>query len=147
MEYKEALNKAAALCSAAEKCEWDIREKLCVWEISDSEADKIITYLKKENFLDENRFAAFFVKDKFRFNKWGRIKIAYVLKMKHISNDIIQEAMLAIDDEEYFSTLCDILQSKQKGLKYKDEYDRRAKLTRFAQSRGFEYEIISRAVR
>ena len=146
MNYKEALNKAAALCSAAEKCEWDIREKLRTWEISDSETDKIIAQLKKENFLDENRFAAFFTKDKFRFNKWGRIKIAYSLKMKHISNDIIQEAMSAIDDEEYLATLCEILQSKQKGLKYKDEYDRRAKLTRFAQSRGFEYEIITESL-
>ena len=146
MKYKEALNKAATLCSASEKCEWDIREKLRTWEVSDNEADKIIAHLKKEDFLDENRFTVSFVKDKFRFNKWGKIKIAYALKMKHISNDIIQEAMSAIDDEEYLATLHEILQSKQKGLKYKDEYDLRGKLTRFAQSRGFEYEVISRAI-
>ena len=144
MEYKEALNKAAALCSASEKCEWDIREKLRLWEVSDNETDKIIAHLKKENFLNESRFAAFFVKDKFRFNKWGKIKIAYALRQKHISSAVVQEALNAIDDEEYFSVLQDILCSKMRGLKYADEYDLRGKLARFAQSRGFEYEVISR---
>jgi len=146
MNNKEALHKAAALCSQSEKCEWDIREKLRTWEIPDNEADGIIAHLKKENFLDENRFAAFFVKDKFRFNKWGRVKIAYSLKMKHISSPVIQEAMLAIDDEEYRSVLCKMLKIKQKELKYKDEYDCRVKLVRFAQSRGFEYEVIAQVI-
>lgn len=146
MGYKEALNKAAVLCSAAEKCEWDVREKLRTWEITDNNTDKIISHLKKENFLNESRFAAFFVKDKFRLNKWGRIKIVHSLKMKHISNFVIQEAISVIDDEEYCSTLYKMLQTKQKDLKYKDEYDCRAKLTRFAQSRGFEYEFIYCAI-
>ena len=147
MEYKEALNKAAALCSAAERCEWDVREKLRAWEMSNGEADKVIAQLRKENFLNESRFAAFFVKDKFRFNKWGRIKIAYALKMKHIGSDAIQAAMQVIDDEEYVAMLRETLQSKQKGLKYRDECDRRAKLVRFAQSRGFEYEVIMESLK
>jgi len=146
MNYKEALNKAAVLCSAAEKCEWDICEKLRTWEVSDNEADKIIAYLKKENFLDENRFTVSFVKDKFRFNKWGKLKIAYALQQKHVPSVIIQEALSAIDEEEYFSILEDILRSKMRGLKHTDKYNLRGKLTRFAQSRGFEYEVISRVI-
>ena len=142
MEYKEALHKAAALCSSGEKCEYDIREKLLSWEISDSDTNKIISYLVQEKFLNEKRFAEFFVKDKFRFNKWGKIKIAYMLKQKRISSAIIQEALNGIDDDEYCSTLQELMQSKLKSLKYKDEYDKRAKLLRFAQSRGFESHLI-----
>ena len=143
MEYKEALNKAAALCSSGEKCEYDISEKLLSWDVSDKDAAKIINYLIQEKFLDEKRFAEFFTKDKFRFNKWGKVKIAYMLKQKRISSSVIQEALNSIDDDEYCLTLQELMQSKLKSLKYKDEYDMRAKLFRFAQSRGFEGHFIS----
>ena len=142
MEYKEALHKAAALCSSGERCEHDIREKLLLWGMSDNDATKIINYLIQEKFLDEKRFAEFFTKDKFRFNKWGKIKIAYMLKQKHISSSIIQEALNSIDDEEYYSALQELMQSKLKQLKYKDKNDKRTKLFRFAQSRGFESQLI-----
>ncbi|MDR0873339.1 MAG: RecX family transcriptional regulator [Prevotellaceae bacterium] len=144
MEYKKALNKAAQLCSESEKCEQDIREKLRAWEVSDRDADKIIAYLEKEKFIDEGRFTAFFVRDKFRFNKWGKIKIGYALRQKHISQATITEALQAIDEEEYSSALQEVLQSKKRGLKYANEYDLHNKLTRFAVGRGFEYEAISR---
>ena len=142
LTYEEALHKAAMLCSSGEKCEYDIREKLLSWKISESDTTKIINYLIQEKYLDEKRFAEFFVKDKFRFNKWGKIKIAYMLKQKRISSAVIQDALNSIDDDEYCSTLQELLQSKLKGLKYKDEYDKRAKLFRFAQSRGFESHLI-----
>lgn len=141
--YENALHKAAAYCSASEKCEYDVREKLLSWGISIADTDKIITKLVAENFLDEKRFAQFFVRDKFRFNKWGKIKIAYALKQKQINPEFIQESLDSIDNEEYQSLLTELLQSKIKGLKYKDKYDMQAKIYRFAQGRGFETSIVS----
>jgi regulatory protein len=146
MQYKEALTKSAYLCSASEKCEQDIREKLRAWEVSGSDADKIIACLVKEKYIDESRFAAFFVRDKFRFNRWGKVKIGYALQQKRIAPDVVQEALQTIDNEDYVAALQDILRSKMRGLKYANDYDLRNKLVRFAQSRGFEYEAISRAV-
>ncbi len=143
MTYDKALHKAAALCSSGEKCEYDIREKLLSWGVEPDMSEKIIQYLIHEKFLDEKRYALFFVKDKFRFNKWGKIKIVYALKQKHVNPLIIQDALEAIDEDEYLLMLKDILQSKLKGLAYKNEYDKQAKLFRFAQSRGFESGMIT----
>jgi SOS response regulatory protein OraA/RecX len=38
--------------------------------------------------------------------------------------------------------LCDLLNQKRKSLKEEDEYQMRAKLTRFALQRGFTYEEV-----
>ena len=95
---QEALHKAAAYCSSGEQCCYDISEKLKKWGIEDSEASKIIEYLIKQRFIDEARYAKGFTNDKFRFNKWGRTKIAYALRLKKIPETLIDEALYNINE-------------------------------------------------
>lgn len=147
LTYEQALHRAATLCTASEKCISEIQEKLTAWGIDEAESEKLLLYLIKENYLDENRFTSAFVRDKFRFNKWGKIKIAYALKHKGISSSMIKTAMEEIEDDAYLNLLTDILKTKLKGLKFKDEYDRKAKLFRFALSRGFESDVVGRALK
>lgn len=144
--YEQMLFKASAYCATAEHCEADVRTKLQTWACSPEHIDKIIDYLKNENFLNEQRYCNAFVRDKFRFNQWGKTKIAMMLRTKNIAEETIAEAIDQIDDETYQQTVTTLLQTKLKGLKYRDEYDRKAKLIRFAQGRGFEYGIIAAAI-
>ena len=51
-----------------------------------------------------NGTAKAFVRDKFRHNKWGKVKIAAHLKAKGITGDIIGTALGEIDNEEYIDT-------------------------------------------
>ncbi|MBQ8055287.1 MAG: RecX family transcriptional regulator [Paludibacteraceae bacterium] len=136
--YDSALRRAAELCSAKEYCLFDIRERIRSWGISEKEVQKIIDYLKEEKYLDDNRFVKAYVKDKFRFNKWGKIKIAYSLRFKNIDNKLIDDALESIDIDDYKNTIFEIMKTKLKGLKYKDSYEAQAKLVRFATSHGFE---------
>lgn len=144
--YEQMLFKASAYCATAEHCEADVREKLRTWTCAPEHIDKIIDYLQQENFLNEQRYCNAFVRDKFRFNQWGKTKIAIMLRAKNIAEETIAEAIDQIDDETYQQTVTTLLQTKLKGLKYRDEYDRKAKLIRFAQGRGFEYGIIAAAI-
>ena len=82
----EALHRAAALCSSSEHCIADIREKLSRWGIGEPDARTIVERLVQERFIDEERYAIAFAKDKFRFSGWGRIKIRYALQQKRIGN-------------------------------------------------------------
>jgi regulatory protein len=145
--YSASLSKAMALCSRREYATDDIRSKLNSWGLGEREAEKAISALVKENFLNEKRFAEAFVKDKFNYNKWGRIKIAYNLKMKKIPQSIIREAMECIDDTIYLETARSLIESQRKKVKAKNQYDLRGKLMRFGLSKGFEmdllYEIIN----
>jgi len=147
LSYEQALHKAAALCMRSEKCELDIRNKLLAWGINENDATKIISYLTTEKFLDNARFCNFFVKDKVRFNKWGKIKIGYALKAKKIDEALIIEALSEIDEQETVDNLITLLRSKQKNLKYKDAFDKKGKLIRFALSRGFEMNTINQALK
>ena len=136
-----ALSKVQFICSKQEKCCSDIRKKLQDWNISEDDQDEIITSLIEDKFIDESRFTNFYVRDKYRFNKWGRIKISYQLKHKQIPERIITESLEQINDQEYKEILQDLLQSKLRSLKDEDKYQLKTKLYRFAQSRGFESQL------
>ncbi|MBP5457318.1 MAG: RecX family transcriptional regulator [Paludibacteraceae bacterium] len=147
LSYEEALAKSAALCSLSEKCISDIQKKLLSWGINNEESEKIIVRLLQERYIDENRFAKFFVKDKHRFAKWGKGKIIHALKEKGISSENIQEAIEQIEEEDYSEQLETLLKAKLKSIKYKNAYDAKAKLIRFGLGRGFEYDAILDAIK
>lgn len=145
-DTQAALSKVQFICSKQEKCCSDIRTKLRSWGISSHDQDEIIDSLIDDKFIDESRFATFFVRDKFRFNRWGRIKIAYHLKQKQIPSDIISNALCEIDEEEYIATLTELLQMKLPAIKAEDKYQLRIKLFRFIQGRGFEPDLANNAI-
>ncbi len=147
LNYEEALVKAAALCRKVERCEADVRTKLAEWNISEADIEKIITRLKEDKFLDEARFSSMAVRRGLQINKWGKVKIAYNLRVKKVADPFIEKALSEINDKEYIETLRDLLKSKDVGLNYKNKYEHRAKLFSFALSRGFESELINEAVK
>ncbi len=134
----EVLYRMAAYCSTAERCIQDVRKKITSTGLSDEAAERIISHLLKEKFIDEKRFTGSFVNDKLRFNKWGRIKINYELSKKNIPPLLRQEALEGIDDDNYHAILLSLLKEKKKSVKGKDERDIFTKLLRFAAGRGFE---------
>jgi len=144
---EELLHKAASYCSISEHCISEVEDKLSAWGVSGEDKQKIIDRLISEDFINEKRFCTYFVKDKFRFNKWGKIKISFAMKQKGLSNEQINDALGTIDDGEYEELLASILKTKLAGLKYEFEYEKQGKLFRFAQGRGFENNVIDRVLR
>jgi len=142
MAYEVALKRAAALCSSQEQCSNHIREKLNTWKVSSNDADHIINLLVKEKFLDDQRYATFYVRDKFRFNGWGKIKLAVMLRQKEIPESVIQEALNQIDPELYKQKCMHLISEKSASLKETNQFKRKGKLFRFAAQRGFESDLI-----
>jgi regulatory protein len=140
------LNKAATYASRCEHCESEVREKLLIWGGTSEETDEIIAYLIEERYIDNQRYANSYAKDKFRFNHWGKYKISMMLRSKDIESEFIEEALGQIDDEEYLEKLQQILKDKLRSLKYSSEYEKKGKLFKFAQSRGFESGAISKVI-
>jgi regulatory protein len=142
MNYKEALSYTMDLCSRQEKCSSEIMEKLKKFKVQEASMVKVLQTLKKEGFIDESRYAGMFVRDKLRINRWGKIKIQYMLSAKRIPDEIIREAMEGIDDQNYLEILKEELSKKQKSVKAENPFEVRNKLARFAQQRGFESGLI-----
>ena len=140
------LNKAATYASRCEHCESEVKEKLLAWGGSNEEVDEIIAYLIEERYIDNQRYANSYTRDKFRFNHWGKYKINMMLRSKDIESETIEEALGQIDEEEYLEKLQQILREKLRSLKYSSEYEKKGKLFKFAQSRGFESSAISKVI-
>ncbi|MGC3977631.1 MAG: regulatory protein RecX [Paludibacteraceae bacterium] len=145
--FNELLHKAASYCSISEHCISDMEGKLKAWNVNASDSGKIIEHLIKQDFINEKRFAKAFVREKFGINKWGKIKISLALREKSIDKELIAESMDTIDEGEYEEQLARLLKSKLHTITYEFEYEKQGKLFRFAQSRGFESNIIDKTLR
>ena len=64
MTYEMALQRLSALCASAEHCEYEMTEKMRKWEVEESDCERIMEYLRKAKFVDDERYARAFVKDK-----------------------------------------------------------------------------------
>ena len=142
MTEQEAYLQLAALCAQAEHCQQEMRDKMKRWELDETVQKRVVERLIKERFVDDERYARAFVKDKIRYNKWGRRKVQQALWMKHVDSDIQQRILDEIDEKEYLDVLRPLLKQKRKTIKAQSDYELNQKLVRFALSRGFDFSII-----
>ena len=143
---QDAYLTLAALCAQAEHCQWEMTEKMRRWELSEEAQARIMERLVKERYVDDERFARAFVKDKVRYNKWGRRKVEQALWAKHIDEAIRQQVLDEVDNGEYIRVLRPLLQQKRKTTKANSDYELNGKLIRFAMSRGFTMDIIKQCI-
>ena len=139
---EEAFLQLAALCANAEHCQYEMLEKMKRWELSDEAQARVMARLIEERYVDDRRYARAFVKDKIRYNKWGRRKVQQGLWMKRIDKEIQDEVLDEIDEKEYLDVLKPLLKQKRKSIKANSDYELNQKLVRFAYGRGFTFDII-----
>lgn len=143
---KEALSKLTFLCSQAEHCSGEMLEKMRKWELDDKAQARIMEYLIKGKYIDDERFCGFFIKDKIKYNKWGRRKIEQALYQKRIEKDVYTPILDSVDDEEYIKILRPIIKNKRKSICAKSEYEQNMKLIKYAMGRGFAFKIIRQCI-
>jgi regulatory protein len=140
----EVYAKMATLCSRSEQYSTEIRKKILDLGVSSDETDEIIENLKKDRFLDDERFVRAYVSDKFRLNRWGKVKIRHYLKMKGLSDGLIQKGLEEINENKYRELLLKTMKEKAKAVKKKEKYEKMGQIIRYAMNRGFEPEMIHR---
>ena len=143
---QEAYLTLAALCARSEHCQWEMLEKMRRWELDDAAQARVMARLVKERYVDDERYARAFVKDKVRYNKWGRRKVEQALWQKRIDDDIRERVLDEVDEEEYLNVLRPLLKQKRKSIKAGNDYELNQKLVRFALGRGFTYDIIRQCI-
>lgn len=143
---QEAYLTLAALCARSEHCQWEMLEKMRRWELDDAAQARVMARLVKERYVDDERYARAFVKDKVRYNKWGRRKVEQALWQKRIDDDIRERVLDEVDEEEYLNVLRPLLKQKRKSIKAENDYELKQKLVRFALGRGFTYDIIRQCI-
>ena len=144
--HREYYLKMADYCNYQERCTHDVVAKLQDLDAEPDLITPILNKLKEENLLNDHRFAHSFARGKFRFKKWGKIKIKYHLKQKQLPEAYITSALVALDEEGYQDTLTDLLNKKLTIEKFKNTLTDRAKLYRYATGKGYENDLVQQAL-
>ena len=142
MTEQEAYLQLAAICAQAEHCQQEMHDKMKRWGLDETVRQRVVDRLVRERYVDDERYARAYVKDKIRYQKWGRRKVQQGLWQKHIAESIQQQVLSEVDDEEYLTVLKPLLKQKRKTIKAQSDYELNQKLLRFALGRGFTFDII-----
>jgi regulatory protein len=143
---EQALQKLRQYCAYQERSHFEVKQKLWDLGVRSAEHDEIISSLIEDDYLNEERFAKQFAGGKFRMKEWGRKKIYYALKEKQVSDYNIKKALKEIDEGVYLKILNELAEKKYALLKGEQYLVRKKKTIDFLLQRGFEQELVSRAV-
>ena len=133
--------KIEYFCAYQERCHSDVINKLNKLGVFGNQVDEYICYLIDENYLSETRYSEAFIRGKFNYNNWGRIKIIRELKVRNISEWNINNALKQIDDKEYEKKLNKICDKQIQQINGSSSETRNKVIRRLTQ-KGWETDLI-----
>ncbi len=143
----DALARLEALCARSEQCSSEVLTKMMRWGLSSDDRERILRRLVERRFVDDSRYARAYVRSKFMFNGWGRKKILMGLAGKRIDPEEAGDAVSSeIDEDAYAESLVRLLRGRARDMERPLTYEDKMKLARFAVQRGFEWELVKRAL-
>lgn len=138
-------DKLRNLCSRREYCSSDIRRKALTALDNDREgADKVMDLLIKDKYVDDYRYSCAYARDKATIAGWGPSKIRYMLSSKGVARDVIDRAMLEIDDSKADQRFDRLVRSRYASLRNDPQV--RVKLFRYVVGRGYSYDDASSVI-
>ncbi len=141
MDKFSALKKMLHYCNYQDRCKKEIYSKLNSLELDDdNDKNFIIDFLQDEGFINDERYCRLYVKSKLNVKKWGVNKIKLSLISKGIDKDIIDDVLSEIDEDSYKDELINLLKNKK--INETDPYKRKAKLVRYAVSKGYSLSLV-----
>lgn len=143
--YLKAKNKALNILSKADQSEKKIREKLHD-DFEESTIDKVIEFLKRNKFIDDNLLAQKIVNTNLNLNKCGKNRIKQNLYNKGLDASSIIEAMSEIDSDIEFENAMHLAKKRYERVKNEDSRKIYQKLSQHLAYKGFDYDIIKRVL-
>lgn len=139
---EEAMRVLEKYCVYQDRCHLEVSKKLHTMNMIQDAKDMIMVHLIQHDFLNEERYAKSFVRGKFYYKNWGKIKITKYLRSKNIGVKIIETALKEIDEKDYLETLKSLLEKKIHQIKANNTFEKRKKSIYFLQSKGYELPLI-----
>ncbi len=141
---EQALSTLMYMCARAEKSSGDALRLMRQWQVPEADRAGVLEKLTALRFIDDNRYAAAYVREKSKLNGWGAYKIRQHLAQKGISREVADTALEQLN--ELPSRLDEMLARKMRTLRAKDAFEMRAKLFRYGMSLGYFYDEVIQAV-
>lgn len=146
--YDKYLKDTLHFLSFRGRSEKEIRDYLSKKKSIPEITKKIITYCKKYNFLDDEKFARDWLRSRSTYRLKSKRIIKIELLKKGIDTEIIQKVLNQegeeqLDDSEQIKKLIEKRLPRYKGLPRKELYQ---KLGGFLARRGFDWDTIKKSI-
>jgi len=143
---EQAFSQLMRLCARAEKSESDARRLMRGWGLADRDAEEVAARLVRERFIDDNRYAGAFVREKLRLSGWGEYKIRAALQRKGIAAETIDAALAEADPTDMGQRLREQLERKARTTRYSTRYELKNKLIRYGLALGYDFGTVHETV-
>ena len=140
--FKKAYSYFSNRCSKKELSTREVMVGLQKYQLKLSEKHKLINKLKKEKYIDHDRYAKAFTNDRFNFYKWGKLKIKQHLLIKGIEESLIDDALNLIDEDTYQALIKDLALKKKAQISIDDSFQAKQKICNALNTKGFEGELV-----
>lgn len=141
------LDRARHYCALSEQCETAVRQKLINWGATAEDIETVVASLRNDDYLNDMRYARAYAESKILQQHWGRQKVLYQLRLKHLPKEAIAESMKQVNEETYLAILSDEAEKKMRALGGEPTPDNRRRLLAFLASRGFTADEINRVIK
>jgi len=135
---KSALNKIINYCNYRDRSTKEIKTKLLDLNYSIEIIDSAISQAIELGIVDNFRFSKSFSRGKNQKNRWGKIKIAYELKNKGLSNKEITFGLKSIEEKTYYKVLMKSIEV----YKRKSKNFEKNKLIKHLINKGYETSLV-----
>jgi len=142
LESLKVLQNLERICSTSEKCSNDVLKYIAKCGLTQEESELILNSLQSAKYIDEERYITAFIRDKYRFSKWGKYKIEQALFLKKMNKQLVAKILSEQLGNEYKAMVLDELNKHRKKLKDTDPWIIKGKMARFASQRGYELASI-----
>lgn len=146
MNNAEIISKIERYCAYQDRCTQDVLSKLKTLQVEDDVAQEILTDLKADGFVNDERFVQSFIRGKANVKHWGKIKIRLHLFQKGIDKNLIDKYIDTINEESYQDNLLTAIDKWQRS-NGKVNSEKLPKLYRHLLSKGYGSADVMTAIK
>ncbi|TNE74663.1 RecX family transcriptional regulator [bacterium] len=127
----------------------ELRQKAKLKGFPNHWIEPAIQKVEKLSLLNDEQFARSFCNDKFRFKKWGPVKIKVELKKKGIADSVIQKVVAELHREQDFKQEINALLAKRERHfnRESDIQKRKQKMMSYLAGKGYPMQEIMNVLR
>ena len=145
-EEEKILAMLKRFCAYRERCCIEVQQKLQGLGVPRGLIGGFVQTLQAEGYIQEEPFARLFAGGYFRQKKWGKRKIVAALRQKGIAESHIRMGLQEITATEYLQLLQRLTEKTWKQYTREEKDKRITKVRASLIRKGFEPELVSRAV-
>ncbi len=147
MPRSSALEYALKLLGYRARTEKELRLKLAEKKYQPEEVAEVLAKLVKIGFIDDQKFAENYVRDKLSISRRGPRRINFELIKHGVAKEIAELATKVIDKDEELAIAESLLKSRQRQWSKLDPLVKKRRAIGLLARRGFSSNILNRLLK